>query len=344
MKKPESVVKKILFSLIIVLSIGLLGPVVYAAVMGDANNDGKVTLTDFEVWRTAYIGNVQPTPGQPTPDPTAGPNPTSTPTGTICGVAGYEGTPSNLTAFKSAYPNQWRSDYNYAEPYQTPGETYENFSLASNLFVKSDNLVIRNFLVTPGSDYYVIRTDDREAGAGTLITNGTIKASGATNDSLIKGIVAAVDNLTISDMDISGTHDGISISSANVVVDTVCIHNLGTAPTAHNDGIEIYGGNHITIRNAEIHNQNGQTSAINITNDYGAINDVTIENSILSGGGYTIYVRGDGASGKAITNIRFKNVVIQEAGTYGVVSYEGAPGAIVEWDVKDAQGNAIPKP
>ncbi len=33
MKKPESVVKKILFSLIIVLSIGRLGPVVYAAVM-----------------------------------------------------------------------------------------------------------------------------------------------------------------------------------------------------------------------------------------------------------------------------------------------------------------------
>lgn len=342
--RSGSFATKLLILLTISVCIGLTGTAVYAAVMGDANNDGKVTLTDFEVWRTAYIGGTSPTPEQPTPDPTAGPTPTPMPTSTVCGVAGYEGTPSNLTAFKSAYPNQWRSDYNYAEPYQTPGETYENFSLASNLFIKSDNLVIRNFLVTPGSDYYLIRTDDREAGAGTLITNGTIKGSGATNDSLIKGIVAAVDNLTISDMDISGTHDGISISSANVVVDTVCIHDLGTAPTAHNDGIEIYGGNHISIRNAEIHNQNDQTSAINITNDYGAISDVTIENSILSGGGYTIYVRGDGASAKAVTNIHFKNVTISQPGAYGVVSYEGAPGAIVEWDVKDAQGNPIPKP
>ena len=145
-------------------------------------------------------------------------------------------------------------------------------------------------------------------------------------------------------MDISGTHDGLSLASTYTTVSNVCIHDLASTPTAHNDGIEIYGGGHVIIKDSEINNNHGQTSAINITNDYGTIDDVLIENVTLSGGGYTIYVRGDGASGQPITNIRFRNVKIASPGYYGVVSYQGAPGAIVEWDVKDAQGNVIQHP
>jgi hypothetical protein len=317
-----------------------------ACIQGDANGDGIVTLADYAVWRSVFLSKVTPqpttaaTPTLPAISPTTSPS-----SGTICGTVGFNGETASLPTFQTKYPAQWRSDYSFAEIYNTPGATYENFKVSTNLFVKSNNLIIRNFYLNPGSDYYPLRTDDREGGSGTVISNGTIAVTGATDDSKYKGIVAAVDNLTISDMDISGTHDGIGISANNITVSDVCIHNLGTAPTAHNDGIEIYSGSHIKISNAEIINDKGQTSAINITNDYGLINDVLIENVTLSGGGYTIYVRGDGASGGApVTNIRFRNVKIAKPGFYGVISYKDAAGAIVEWDVKDATGKAIPHP
>ena len=49
--------------LIIILQSPLLSKAQSSTVPGDANHDGKITLADFQVWRTAYIG------GQPTPTP-----------------------------------------------------------------------------------------------------------------------------------------------------------------------------------------------------------------------------------------------------------------------------------
>lgn len=283
-----------------------------------------------------------PSENSPAPPDESTP-PDDTPPISICGTAGYGGNGPGLPSFASLYPGAWRSDFQFASIWGFSGQTFENFLLTSNVDLISNNVTLRNFYVNPGGGYYVIRTDDREEGAGSTITNGTIAASGATDSSLYKGITAWVNDLTISDMDISGTHDGITIGADNISISNVCIHDLANTPNAHNDGIEVYGGSNITISNSEIHNTNGQTSAINITNDGGAINEVLIENVTLSGGGYTIYVRGDGASsGSPVTNIRFRNVTITSPGTYGYLSYQSAPGAIVEWDVKDASGSPIP--
>ncbi len=282
----------------------------------------------------------------PTVPGTNTPPPTPTPTGRVCGTAGYNGNVGALTEFSTKYPAYWRSDYLFADMWGAPAGVFENFKLtgANYAFVHSDTMKMRNFYISPGGGYYVVNTDGRDTGAGSTIENGTILGVGATDDSHIKGITAWVDNLTIRDMDISGTHDGITVGANNILIENTCIHDLdGTPPNAHNDGIEIYGGSNITIRNVEIDNPNNQTSAINITNDGGPINNVLIENVKLSGGGYTIYVRGDGAGGSApVTNIRFRNVTITDPGYWGVISYQSAPGAIVEWDVKDANGNPIP--
>ncbi|MGE3633882.1 MAG: hypothetical protein AB7P00_28535, partial [Sandaracinaceae bacterium] len=260
---------------------------------------------------------------------------------------GFDGDPSALVDL-STMSDIWRSDYDFAEIYDMPGRVLSGWRTDRFVFVKSDDVVLRDFVLAPTAgtgDYYNIRTDDREAGAGLLIQNGTIATTGATDDGPLKGIVIAVSGVHVDDVEITGSHDGISIGADDALVENVCIHDLAETPTAHNDGIEIYGGSHIVIRNAIIDNDHGQTSAINITNDYGPIDDVLIEDSHLAGGGYTIYVRGDGASSPAtVTNIRFHNVVIDRPGSYGVISYQDAPGAIVEWDVRDASGAAIPMP
>lgn len=279
----------------------------------------------------------------PTPDPDPTP-PVDTLPARVCGTVGYGGDISSLASFQSRYPGQWRSDLSLAELWNVPGQTFEDFNLTTETYVMSNNVTLRNFAITGGQGYYPLRTDYREDGDGLSISNGTINLSGATDSSLYKGIVVSVPNVTINNMDISGAHDGILISSYGTTISNTCIHDLASTTSAHNDGIEIYGGGNIVIEDSEINNSNTQTSAINITNDFGPIDDVLIENVRLSGGGYTIYVRGDGVDGGAVSNIRFRNVVIDNPGVHGVISYASAPGAIVEWDVKDSDGNPIPHP
>ncbi|MFO0686158.1 MAG: hypothetical protein U0234_29115 [Sandaracinus sp.] len=258
---------------------------------------------------------------------------------------GFDGDPAGLTDL--ATTAIWRSDYAFAEIFDMPGLVLTDFRSNAHVFVRSDAVVLRRFLLDPSATtggYYTIRTDGRDPGAGLLVESGTITATSVSDDGPLKGVLVDVPGMTLRDLDISGSHDGISVAAGNLLVEHTCIHDLGTSPTAHNDGIEIYGGARVVIRDVVIDNPHDQTSAINITNDYGPIDDVVIEHAHLAGGGYTIYVRGDGASGGAVTNLHFRDVVIDRPGSFGVLSYEAAPGAIVEWDVRDAQGRAIPMP
>lgn len=267
--------------------------------------------------------------------------------GSAPGKCGYQGSLAALKEWKDLYPDQWRTDYSFAHTFGRPSATFEGFHLTdSHVYIQSDAVTLQNFVidVTGAAALYPIRTDSREGGGRSIFRNGTITAKNATDDGPYKGVLVDVNDVTIANMEISGTHDGISIGSENVLVDTVCIHDLAKTPLAHNDGIEIYSGKNITIRNVTIDNANDQTSAINITNDFGPIDNVVIENSTLAGGGYTIYVRGDGGKAPAkVTNIHFRNVTITRPGTFGVLSDKDAADGIVEWDVKDATGKPIPR-
>ena len=260
---------------------------------------------------------------------------------------GFEGDVSTLTDL-STNADVRRTDYDFADITGRPGYVLAGWRTSAYVFVESDDVELRDFLIdAPGSTggYFSIRTDGRGPGRGLRVSNGTIATTDATDDDLNKSITVDVDDVELRDPDISGAQDGITIGSHDVLVEGVCIHDLAGTPMSHNDGIEIYSGGRIVVRDATIDNPFGQTSAINITNDFGPIDDVLIENSTLSGGGYTIYVRGDGGSAPApVTNIRFRNVTIARPGSYGVISYQDAPGAIVEWDVHDGDGVAIPMP
>lgn len=258
---------------------------------------------------------------------------------------GFDGDPTALTDLSTTAI--WRSDFAFAEIFDMPGLVLADFRSDAHVFVRSDSVVLRRFVLDPSAttgSYYTIRTDGRDPGAGLLVESGTITATSVTDDGPLKGVLVDVPGVTLRDLDISGSHDGISVAAGDLLVEHTCIHDLGSSPTAHNDGVEIYGGAHVVLRDVTIDNPHDQTSAINITNDYGPIDDVVIEHAHLAGGGYTIYVRGDGASGGAVTNLHFRDVVIDRPGSFGVLSYEAAPGAIVEWDVRDADGNAIPLP
>ena len=55
-----------------------------------------------------------------------------------------------------------------------------------------------------------------------------------------------------------------------------------------------------------------QTGAINFTNDFGSVTNVAIDNNLLTGGGYALYLRGDSswnspAAGKPVRDITVTN-------------------------------------
>jgi hypothetical protein len=90
--------------------------------------------------------------------------------------------------------------------------------------------------------------------------------------------------------------------------------------SAHFDGFQSDGGNHLTLRHNTIRNPCSQTSAILMSTNSDAISDVVIDNNLVAGGGWTIYC--GTTEGGVAANTRYTNNVISrrffpKGGFYG---------------------------
>ena len=61
----------------------------------------------------------------------------------------------------------------------------------------------------------------------------------------------------------------------------------------HFDAVTSGSANGVVLRHNTLTAPPDQTAAVNFTNDFGSIRDVTIDNNLLTGGGYALYLRGD---------------------------------------------------
>jgi hypothetical protein len=134
---------------------------------------------------------------------------------------------------------------------------------------------------------------------------------------------------------------------------------------AHSDGIEVYyaarpagfvgphvfvSNNYITMGNAE-----GGTGSINVTNDFGPVDGVRIEgNTMLPGGTYALYLRGDGYCGcggdnrniEVVNNRWFGDAQRRWGGYYGTHSYN-PPRGVTVWSgntLRKADGTTVTIP
>jgi hypothetical protein len=108
---------------------------------------------------------------------------------------------------------------------------------------------------------------------------------------------------------IFNTENGIAPGSNTLIQDNY-IHDLKAPGSPHYDGIQIDGGqSNVTIRHNTIINPWTQTSAVMIDNWAGPIFNVNVDDNVLVGGGYTIYVDGrfnnNPISSVSITNNHF---------------------------------------
>ena len=195
------------------------------------------------------------------------------------------------------------------------GTVIENQVINGSLKITGSDVVLKNCVINFDSTWGV----DAENAHNITIENCTITGPGTSADtnSAILGSGNFLNN------NISGTENGITLTDGASKVTGNYIHDLANgASDPHYDGISVQGGqNGVLIQDNTISGRD--TSDIFIKDDFGAINDVTVNHNLLIGDpGYNLYVDGRGGNG-AITNVTVSDNYV-EKGYYGTFSVDGS--------------------
>ena len=120
-----------------------------------------------------------------------------------------------------------------------------------------------------------------------------------------------------------------------MVIEDNYIHDMAGGSSAHADGIQSSGGANYEIRHNTI--EGGTTSAIIMQAQLRTLDNVLIENNLLSKGRFSIYVRERDYG--APTNVVIRdNIIISGTQTYGFYSID----VPVTWENNvDENGNPI---
>jgi hypothetical protein len=184
-----------------------------------------------------------------------------------------------------------------------------------SLRVTGDNVVFKNCKITYDGWWGI----DAEGGANITVQNCDIIGPGYSGDSNA-GILGSGNFIG---NDISKSENGIVLLSGASTVRGNYIHDLqdGTGDP-HYDGISVQGGqNGVLIEGNTVIGRD--TSAVFIKNDFGPINDVTVNHNYLAGDPvYNIYVDGR-ANGGPITGVTITNNYL-EKGYYGYYSIDNS--------------------
>ena len=209
------------------------------------------------------------------------------------------------------------------------GAVIEGLDIEGMVTILADDVTIRNCRIR-SSDYYPIRYFD-EGNTGLVVEDSEIEG-------LSEDVTAAIsfENYTARRLNVHGSADGFK-ANANVLIEDCWVHDLGNYPEQHNDGVQSTGGRGVTIRHSDL---SGASNAAVQTGDEGvATEDLLIECSWLSGGGYTLNIRGSGDT--VPRNTRILNNRFARDSAYGPWTLDD-PDPTVLGNVWDDDGEPIP--
>lgn len=214
---------------------------------------------------------------------------------------------------------------------ETDGAVVEDLDIEGEVTVVANDVTIRRVRIRSG-DYYPIRYFDGD-NTGLVVEDSEIE--GTSDD-----VTAAISfvNYTARRLNVHGGADGFK-ADANVLIEDSWVHDLRNADGQHNDAVQSTGGKGVTIRHSVLV---GASNAAVQTGDLGgATEDLTIECSWLGGGGYTLNIRGTGAT--VPKNTRILNNRFGRDSAYGPWTIDD-PSPTVTGNVWDDDGSPIPFP
>jgi hypothetical protein len=213
----------------------------------------------------------------------------------------------------------------------TGGAVVEGLDITGSITVLADDVTIRKVRIT-SDDYYPIRYFDN-GNVGLVVEDSEI---GGLSGNVTSAI--AFQHYTARRLNIHGMADGLK-ADADVLVEDCWIHDLSNGDGEHNDGLQSTGGKGVTLRHNDI---SGASNAAVQTGDEGvATEDLTVECNWLSGGGYTLNIRGTGATRPKNTRIIDNRFGRDSA--YGPWTLDD-PAPTVTGNVYEDDGSPIPYP
>jgi hypothetical protein len=249
----------------------------------------------------------------------------------------------------SAQPVGWPSAANTGVPPGTQldpsgsieitqnGATVSNLDITGQVDIDADNVTITDVKIVGTGMWGIIQ---RAGHHGLTITDSEISGDGVhrmqyaildegSGISVDKVNIHACDNCiqaTVATITNSYLHDPVFFTGAHI---DMIIDEGGTGP--------------FLIRHNTVVNPLAQTSAIALFQDDAPVQNATIEDNKLGGGGYTIY-GGGGTKGKSshvvISGNRFLRTLGAKGGEFGVIAYFNAtdPGNLWSNNVWDDTG------
>jgi hypothetical protein len=217
----------------------------------------------------------------------------------------------------------------------TNGALIENVYVTGGIFVKADNVTIRNFKIDATGNSFGINAHFGHT--GTIIEDGEI--FNPSVDGLYgTGYIAR--RLNIHDC----TGDGFK-HEGDGRIESSWVHHVGLGAGAHADGVQIGIGANIVIDGNFFDMPFGEAgansnSSVIVKTDFGDIDNVTIQNNWCNGGNFTIFVR-HGTNFGVPTNVRILNNRFGRDYQFGLFSFD-SPDPELSGNVWDDTGDPVP--
>ena len=285
-----------------------------AAFSGNANG-GTLTITDgSHTAQIAMLGDYLGSGWTLSSDGNGGTvvvDPSLYPNGTNTGVsAGVKLTPYNGTLTLS-----------------TPGQVVSGLIISNGVQIDASNVTLENCIIDiSNSGGWNIGV--KGGLTGVNIENCEIVGAGLAGPVGTYGIyVQGNSQVTINADNIHDVGQGVVMNDGQITLENTYIHDLNAGSGTHYEDVGYFGaatsGNFsFLMQNNTFINQNNQTAAVFLQNYFGPLNNVTMNNNILVGGDYTIYVDGS-AGGGAVSNISITNNHLG-AGIFGYTDFAGS--------------------
>jgi hypothetical protein len=220
---------------------------------------------------------------------------------------------------------------------KTPGAVIEGLDISGDVVIDAPNVTLRNCKITSGG-YYVVKIS--KGLTGVTVQNCNIDNQGAGGVG-ISGEGAFIGN------NIQGCVDGINIWGDDTVIKNNYIHNMSGPSAAHFDTIQADGAfSNLLIEHNTLINEQSQTSVLMLDNYWGPINNVTINDNFMAGGGYTVYIaevaKGQAGGGR-VTNVSFtNNVLVKGYWGYWNIRAELGDNPVLYGNLDKKTGRLIP--
>jgi hypothetical protein len=225
----------------------------------------------------------------------------------------------------------------------TPGEVVSGLIITGGVQIEASNVTLENCIIeVPSSAPWDVGVNGGLTGVN--IQNCEVVGAGTAGPMGSMGIYVQGDSqVTMNADNIHDVGQGVDVNDGQIVLENSYIHNLNGGPGTHAEDVGYFGAAtsgkfSFLIQHNTLINQEDQCASIFLQNYFGAVNNVTVNDNILDGGDYTVYMdaSGDGGpgTGTAVTNVSFTNNHMG-AGIYGYTYFKDWTNPVYTGNVDD---------